>query len=309
MNIRNPNVEPLHPDQIKAANLKKRAAMASICVATILVSAKFFAYIYTDAISLMSSLIDSAFDLFASCLTMLSVKKSSEPAGRKHKYGYGKVEAIAATGQAIFVSASAGYLLFEAIQRFANPHQIKDIGLGVDVMLFSIVMTIGLVVYQYRIIKETNSVAIKADHLHYKSDLLMNVAVIGALLLTHYNGWPYIDPIFGVIVSFILIHSAYRIFMEALGILMDKEIPDEDRLKIMSIVDNHSDVLDMHDLRTRNSGNQLFIEFHLEMDGELSISDSHDITEELEREIYNIFPKSDVLIHQEPHGIDDRRIG
>ncbi len=309
MNIKNPNLDATNPKQIKVAMLKKRAALVSMCVASTLVISKFFAYIFTDSVSMMSSLMDSAFDLVASSLTMFSVCRSAIPADKEHKYGYGKIEAISAAGQAAFILASAGYLFVESMHRFVTPQKIQEIDFGIYVMLLSIVMTIGLVFYQYYIIKKTQSVAIKADHLHYKSDLLMNIAVIAAMWVTYHKGWPYFDPMFGTVIAFLLLHSAYEIFQEALGILMDREISDKDRRKIKKIVNSHSDVCDIHDLRTRNSGNQLFIEFHMEVDGELSVNTAHKITEELEHELYQAFPKSDVLIHQEPKGIDDRRIG
>lgn len=308
MTIENPNLNPENPQYVRAITLKKRGAMASITVAATLTLAKLVAYFVTDSVSLMSSLMDSAFDLAASAITMFSIITSASLAGKNHKYGYGKVEALAAVGQAIFILVSAVYLLIEATHRFVHPVTIVSAEFGVEVMLLSIVLTVALVAYQHYVIKQTASVAIKADHLHYKGDLLMNLGVIVALLASTREGMGYVDPVFAIAVSFILFRSAYHVFQESTGILMDKELPLEDRERILAIVGAHPDVCAVHDLRTRDSGNQVFIEFHMEVDEKMSIRAAHDITEELEKKLYAAFPTADVIIHQEPCGIDDRRI-
>ena len=308
MTIENPNLDAAHPEIVKGLRLKKTAAIASISIAGILVATKLIAYMITDSVSMMSSFMDSTFDMIASSLTMFSIIRAALPADKKHRFGHGKVESLAAIGQAIFILASAGYLFIESMHRFVHPQKIAAIGFGIYVMLLSIVLTIGLITFQYYVIKQTKSVAVKADHLHYKGDLLMNIGVIGSFVVSHYFNWLYFDPLFATFIAFILLYSSYEIAKESFGILIDKELPEEDREKIKAIVRSHKDVCAIHDLRTRYSGHQMFIEFHLEVQGDISLKKSHDITEEIEVKIYEAFPKSEVMIHQEPCGIKDHRL-
>lgn len=308
MTVENPHLDTAHPERKKTLKLKKSASMASMVVSSLLVLIKFGAYLVTDSLSMMSSLMDSTFDLIASSLTMFSIVKAAMPADQQHQYGHGKIESLAAIGQATFILASAGYLFIESMHRFVNPQAIAKIDWGVAVMCVSIFMTFFLVMYQTRIISKTKSVAVKADYLHYKGDVLMNVAVIASMVASYYKGWIYLDPIFGTCVSMLLLHSSYSIFKEALGVLIDKEVSDEEREKIRGIIMGNPDVVSIHDLRTRDSGSHLFIEFHMEVNGDMSLKEAHAITEKIEVAIYEEFPRADVTIHQEPSGISDRRL-
>lgn len=304
MSIANPHFQNADPD----LKLKRLAAMASLSVAGLLIVAKFFAYAMTDSVSLLSSLMDSTFDAVASLVTLLGIIHAATPADAEHRFGHGKAEAFAALGQAAFISASAAFLFFESVHRFVQPQPVSDAPVGMAVMGLSVVLTVLLISFQRYVIKKTASVAISADHLHYKGDLLMNAAVLVALALSHYSAWPYFDPLFAVAISLGLLYGARGIWGESVGILMDKELSDAEREKILTLVGSHKGVTAVHDLRTRNTGYQIFIEFHLELDGEMSLKKAHDITEELEALIYAAFPKAEVLIHQEPAGLDDHRL-
>lgn len=181
-----------------------------------------------------------------------------------------------------------------------------DIGIGV--MILSIILTLCLIVFQQYVIRRTSSVAISADYLHYKGDLLMNLSVFAALVLSRYSTWPYFDPAMALVISLSLLYGARQISLESFDVLMDKEIPEPDRKRILEIAAAHPSTVSVHDLRTRSTGERIFIEFHLELDGRQSLSAAHAVTEELERMIYEAFPKSEVLIHQEPAGIADARL-
>lgn len=290
------------------ARLRRNATFFSVSVAIILIISKLYAYIVTDSVSLLSSLMDSTLDAVASIITLLSVRHAMVPADERHRYGHGKLEPLAALGQAFFIGASSIFLLFEALRKFSDPHVIPSIEVGVGAMVLSIVLTLLLVMYQTYVIKKTKSLAIEADSLHYKGDLLMNVGVIIALCISQYTQWPYFDPAFAVLVSVILAHSAWTIGVEAANVLMDHELSEEDRQKIKDIVLSHDQTVSIHDLRTRTSGTHVFIEFHLEIDGNMMLKDAHDITEELEMMLYKEFPTSEVIIHQEPAGIEDHRL-
>lgn len=308
MSIANPYLHSKNPNDEKTVTLKKWATVASLSVATVLLTIKLIAFLVTDSVSLLSSLMDSSFDALASLVTMLSVRHAATPADEEHRFGHGKMEAVAALGQAIFIFGSALFLLFESAHRFIAPQSVKEPHIGIMVMILSIVMTGFLIIFQQYVIRKTESVAISADYLHYKGDLLMNLSVFGALALSYYSSWAYFDPLFASIIALSLLYGAKQVSAEAFDILMDKEISTTDREKIITLVTAHPAVEAVHDLRTRNTGERIFIEFHMELDGNLTLNRAHDITEEIEKVIYDSFPKSEVLIHQEPAGIDDHRL-
>ncbi|MDE1151994.1 MAG: cation diffusion facilitator family transporter [Micavibrio sp.] len=306
MSIANPY---LHGENdLKNTNLKKWASVGSMSVAGILIVVKMTAFFVTDSVSLLSSLMDSCFDAFASLMTMLSIMHAATPADEEHRFGHGKLEALSALAQAVFVFGSGAFLIFESVHRFIEPQRIKDPTIGISVMVMSIVLTFFLILFQMYVIRRTKSVAISADHMHYKGDLLMSLGVFAAMALSYYSKWPYFDPIFASIIALSLLYSAWSITRESVDILMDKEIPTADREKILQLVTAHPGVQAVHDLRTRSTGDRIFIEFHLEIDGNLTLKRAHDITEQVEKIIFDAFPKSEVIIHQEPAGIDDHRI-
>lgn len=304
MSIANPYLS----GHLHGNKLRKQASIASLLVAGTLIVAKFTAYAMTNSVSVMTSLMDSAFDIVASTVTLFSVLHAATPADEEHRFGHGKIEALAALGQALFIFASAGYLLFESLHRFIHPQPVRDAAVGIGVMLLSIVLTVALIGFQRHVIRKTKSVAISADHLHYKGDLFMNLSVLAALALGYFSRWPYFDPLFAAAISLVMLYSCKGIGHESFDILMDKELSDEDRATIEKLVKAHPAVRSIHDLRTRHSGQQIFIEFHIELDGNLSLSKAHDITEALEMTLYKSFPKSEVLIHQEPEGLEHHRM-
>ena len=304
MSIANPFLHDAEHNsgQQKSNKLKMLAAVASVSVAAILIITKLIAYLWTDSVSLLSSLMDSTIDALASVVTLISIKHAAEPADEAHRYGHGKLEALSAMAQAVFITGSAIFLFYESLHRFVHPQPLEKVGLGYFVMSLSIVLTLALVMFQKYVVRKTGSVAIDADHMHYKGDLLMNVGVIAALFLTSYTGWSYFDPIFALAIVAILLHSAWEVGSVAYDILMDRELPEEDRQKIKEIAKAHPSARCVHDLRTRSTGQNVFIEFHLEMDGDMTLDQAHLVTEEIELMLYKSFPTSEVLIHQEPAG-------
>lgn len=309
MSIQNPH---LFGDQAQApgeqARLKRLAVIASVSVASVLILSKLWAYLASDSVAMLSSLMDSSFDLLASLVAMFGVYRAAEPADRQHRYGHGKAEAIASLGQAFFIGGSALFLAVETVRRLVDPQIVRNSLDGVGVMVVSIVLTLLLLTFQNYVVRKTASVAVTADRLHYAADLAMNLAVIAALLLTHYTAWPYFDPLFAGVIAVALLRGAWKVARQSTDILMDSELPEQDRERILALVRKHPDVRAVHDLRTRSSGTQVFIEFHLEMDGAMALRRAHDVTEDIERILYDAFPTAEVLIHQEPVGIDDYRI-
>ncbi|MGI4850581.1 MAG: cation diffusion facilitator family transporter [Janthinobacterium lividum] len=281
--------------------LVKRATYASVSVAFILIIAKFLAWIATGSLSLQATLVDSLLDAAASVLNLFAVRQAYRPPDREHRFGHGKIEAIAALGQSIFVVASAAWLLSEASGRLVQPQKIESMNLGILVMVFAIVITLVLIAYQNYVIGHTNSTAIMADSVHYRSDLLINGSVIVALLGSEWFGNGYLDSFFSVVISIYILMTAWKIAKNSFHILIDRELVDEDREKIIAIALSHPKVLGCHDLRTRSSGSRHFIQCHIEMDGTLSLHEAHVISEEVSSTIEAQFTQAEVIIHEDAY--------
>ena len=284
----------------KNARLMTRATIASVCTGSFLAIIKLIAYLLTGSVALLTSLVDSVLDIIASVVNMFAVKHSLVPADEEHRFGHGKVESLAGLAQAAFISGSAMFVLVEAFNRIFSPSPLSHGPVGIGVMLVSIVLTIILVQYQRYVIRKTASVAIIADSLHYVSDVLFNVSVIFAIILSYYYDFVLADPIFAIIIAIFIIVSAWKIARNSLDQLMDRELPDEDREKIKQIALAHTDVLDIHDFRTRASGQDIFIQLHLVMDRNLDLEKAHQIAVEVDKNICAAFPHADVIIHEDP---------
>ena len=288
------------PQQIDKARLMRLATYASVLTAVTLIVAKLVAWFVSDSVSILATLVDSSLDVLASVVNMVAVHHALQPADREHRFGHGKAEALAGLGQSMFITGSAGILLLQAISRLMNPQPLEaGLELGLAVMVFSIIATLGLLSFQRYVIRRTDSTAIKADALHYKTDLLVNGSVIAALLLTYY-GWQLIDPIFAIAIALYILYSAWNIVREAVDLLMDHELPDEERQKIRAVIMNHPDAIGLHDLRTRRSGTTVFIQLHLELDETLSLKQAHAIADELEHKVEALFEEAEVIIHEDP---------
>ncbi|MBU3982751.1 MAG: cation diffusion facilitator family transporter [Proteobacteria bacterium] len=244
------NETPSH----KTGRLLKRATYASVATALLLVGSKFGAWLATGSLSILASLIDSLMDVMASFINLMAIRYSLNPADDDHSFGHGKAEALAGLAQASFIAGSALILFMHGIERLKTPVPIQSLGLGLGIMVFSILATLILIAFQRYVIKQTNSTAIRADSLHYATDLLTNVCTIIALLLTRFSWGQIMDPIFSMIIALIIFRSAWQIGSEAVQLLMDHQLPREQRELIQQIVHSHQQVLGMHDLRTRQSG-------------------------------------------------------
>ena len=282
------------------ARLMKLGAYASIGVATTLILIKVTAWLMTNSISLLSSLVDSLMDMLASTITLLSIGYAVKPADKEHRFGHGKMEALGSLTQAAIISGSAVFLCLESIERFVHPAQIRNGRVGIAVMLISILLTLGLVGFQRHVVRRTGSLAVDSDKLHYLGDLLMNASVIVSLLLSQWLGWTWIDPVFGMLIAIFILSSVYNIGRNALNMLMDREFPDEERKKILNIIEGFGEVIGVHDLRTRSSGPISFIQFHLELDGNLKLEQAHAISDRVMHAVEADFPNSEVLVHQDP---------
>ncbi len=294
------------PPGRESGRLMRFATYASVSVAMLLIALKTGAWFATESIAMLSTLIDSLLDALASIVSLFAVHHALTPADREHRFGHGKAEALAAMAQSAFIAGSAVLLLFQAGERLLRPRPISEPELGIAVMVVSIVMTGALVAFQMWIIRRTNSVAIAADSLHYKGDLLVNVAVIVALVLGSWFGWRHADPLFGAAIALYILYNAWLIVREALDMLMDRELPDEERNRIRQIALGHPEVKSLHDMRTRRSGPTTFIQFHMVLNADLTLLRAHEISDAVELEVRTAFPDAEVLIHQDPTGIFEK---
>lgn len=284
------------------------ATYASVAVAIVLIIIKTMAYLLTGSVAILSSLIDSFLDFLASGINLFAVRHSLVPADHDHRYGHGKAEAIAGLAQSAFIVGSALFLIFEAINRFSHQQVLENGMVGIGVMLITIALTGLLVKFQRYVVKKTGSIAITADSLHYAGDLLLNLSVIVALILSIYLDWQIADPIFALMIALYILRSAWVIGKQSLAQLMDQELPDEVREEIKAIALKHPEVLNLHELRTRSSGRQYFFQLHLEMDGELKLKEAHQIANAVEIEICKAFPNAEVIIHEDMEGLHEGEI-
>ncbi len=291
-----------------AARLMKMATYGAVTVASSLVLFKFGAWIATESLSLLSTLIDSLLDVGASLINLYAVHHALQPADKEHRFGHGKAEPLAGLAQAAFISGSALFILFEAGDRLLHPRDVVNIDAGLGVMGVSIVFTLLLIGFQRYVVKKTGSVAIQADSMHYKMDVLVNLGVIVSMVLVSQFGWLFVDPLIAVAIALYIFRGAWEIGTKSLDLLMDHELPENERKRIEEIALGHPGVLGLHDMRTRSSGMNLFIQFHLDMNGDISLKEAHVIAEAVMYKIEDAFPNAEVLIHEDPAGIDERRL-
>jgi len=284
--------------------LMRRAAFASVGVSVALVALKAMAYLLTNSVAMLASLADSALDLFSSTLNLVAIRSALTPADAEHRFGHGKAEPLAGLAQGAFIAGSATFLVVQAINRFIAPQPLDHPTAGLIVMAISIAATLALIMYQRRVVAKTGSIAIAADRMHYASDLITNIGVVVAIGLTQWFGWRLADPIIALLIAGILVYSAWGVFLQSYNQLMDRELPDAEREQIKTIIMRHPEVRNLHDLRTRAAGVHTFIQFHIELDPAISITRAHEISDAVERSVCAEFPKSEVIIHQDPAGLE-----
>lgn len=281
------------------ARLVNRAALAATMLASVLLLVKIFAWWYTGSVSLLAALVDSLVDIAASLTNLFVVRYSLQPADREHTFGHGKAESLAALAQSMFISGSALFLFLTGLQHLATPNEMRGPLIGIVVTLIALFSTLMLVTFQRWVVKRTRSVAIRADMLHYQSDVIMNGAILLALGLSWY-GFKRADALFALGIGVWILTSALRMGYDAVQALLDRALPDEDRQTIIDIATNWPGVQGAHDIRTRQSGPTRFIQLHLEMDDNLPLYQAHKMAEDVEKALLSRFPGSDVIIHQDP---------
>jgi ferrous-iron efflux pump FieF len=289
------------------AKLMRQATYASVAVAAVLIVAKTIAWALTDSVSVLSSLLDSLLDAAASLVNLFAVRHALEPADEEHRFGHGKAEALAGLAQSAFIAGSALLLFSEAAHRLWAPQVVERGEIGLVVMAISMVLTFVLIRYQRSVVERTGSLAVGADRLHYASDLLLNGGVAVSLIASMFLGWTLIDPICGLLIGLFILKGAWEIGRGALDHLMDRELPEATREKILAIARAQPLIRDVHDLRTRATGPNISVQMHLEIDGSLTLNEAHVSADAVEEAVLAAFPGADVIVHLDPVGVVERR--
>jgi len=289
----------------KKTTLLNAAVIASVFVALTLIVIKSIAWLATGSVAMLGSLLDSILDSVASLTNFFLVRWSIKPADEDHRFGHGKAEPIGGFIQAAIIGGSALFLIAESVRRFIEPVLPDNSSLGIVILIVSSCLVALLVLFQRYVSKQTGSMVIEGDALHGLGDIVINLGVIAALLGSEYFDSVYIDPVMGILLAGVLLKGAWSISQKALLQLMDAEFSEQERQHIFDIANGFDDVRDVHDLRTRKAGFDIFIQFHLELDGTMQLRKAHRISDEVELAIKQAFPGAEVLIHQDPHGEED----
>lgn len=289
----------LNPDA--AARITRRTAAASVAVAAVLVALKASAWLLSGSVAMLSSLADSGLDLLASLFTLLAVRYAASPPDAKHSFGYGKAEALASLVQGAFVLVSATLVAVEAAQRLLRPQPVQAEGVAIGVTLISVALTAGLVWVQTRALRRTGSIATAGDRAHYLSDFFANLAVLAGLVGASVFGARWADPAAGLLVAAYLLHAGWEVWRNAADHLMDRELPETERARILALAQSTPGVLGAHALRSRASGPNVHVLLHVDVDAGITVAAAHAIIVEAERRIRAVYPAADVLIHADPH--------
>lgn len=292
----------------EADRLKNIAAVTGITVAAGLCLLKTFAALMTDSLAVLSSMIDSLSDIFGSLITLIAVRYAAKPASNTHRYGYGKAEALSALTQSAFVAGSGLFVLYDGFSRLITPRPIADTTLGLIVMLISIIVTLILIYFQRYVAKKTNSQAILADSAHYVVDILTNGSIILSLIVVRFCRTDWFDTLTAIGISIYLLYNAYILARDAIAMLLDQELDEEIRDQIKSEALSFRFVHGIHDLRTHDLGGTYLFEFHLELDGCQTLCEAHELSDTVSARLRQVFPNAQILIHQDPAGIDEDRL-
>lgn len=291
----------LHPSEAATRRWLLAASYASVGVALTLILAKTVAWWLSGSASMLGSLLDSVMDSMASLVNMVAIRYSLKPADADHRFGHGKAESLAGLAQAGFILASAMLLAAHCARRLLGeqPHTVAHESIGIAVTITAIVLTLCLLALQSRVVRITGSTAIRADSLHYRSDLLLNL-VVGAALVGAARGYPLLDVAFGALIAVAIAGGAVRIGWDAFDMLMDRELPPDVDREILALALGCDGVLGVHDLRTRRAGTRYVIQLHLEFPDSMTLLAAHGVADEVESRLGQRFPGADVIIHQDP---------
>ncbi len=280
---------------------KQRASIFAIISVLILALVKFFSGWYTNSIAILSSALDNLQDIFISTLNFFAIRKACMPPDKNHRYGHGKVEDLSAFFESLIILMTGIYVIYKAIIRFYNDEPLRSPELAIFVMIISFFWSLIVAHYLKKVGEKTNSPALKADSLHYLSDVYSNGGVILSIIFSFYFGYKILDPITGIVIGLIIIFSSFSIFKDGILALTDTKVTDEIHEKIEKIISTMPyPYAGYHKLRTRTSGSRKYIDFHLLVCRKSSLENAHSLSEKIEKEIDLELSNTDVTTHLEP---------
>jgi cation diffusion facilitator family transporter len=282
--------------------LTRRATTLSVATALILTGLKAAVWLASGSVTILASLADSGLDVLAALGTFLAVRYAAAPPDAEHRFGHGKAEAFASLVQAGLVFASAALIGQAATLRLIHPEPVAQSRWAIGAMAASTVLTALLIWAQTQVLRRARSVAVTGDRAHYTADLVSNVAALAAIAGTALTGFARLDAIGGLIVAAILLWGAIGVFREASNELMDHELPDDARQRIVSLMTADPRLTDVHQLRTRASGPTIHMQMHADLDPELSLEAAHEVVVAAEKRVLEAFPSADIIIHADPRG-------
>jgi ferrous-iron efflux pump FieF len=288
----------------KNDNLLRVASYFSVINAIIILIMKLYGWVITDSVSILASLIDAFLDISSSVVNMIAIRLALLPPDNNHRFGHDKIQDLAVFAQSMFFGASSIFVVFNSIKKFSSQPSLENYDLGIYIMLASTLLTSILVAFQTYVISTTKSNIIEADKLHYLADLFTNVTVIISIYLSSQYGFIYADPIFATLIAIYILYGAYQLCVKAIKNLVDEECSEEDRNKIIKIISQNKMIQGIHELKTRYAGTKAFIQCHLELEGRINLYEAHNITDSIMYELHKEFPGSEIIIHQDPAGIE-----
>jgi cation diffusion facilitator family transporter len=286
----------------QSAALTRRVTLLSVSTAAILVTIKLVAWLASGSVALLASMADSGLDLLASLGTFFAVRYAVAPPDQEHRFGHGKAEAFASLMQAGLVFASAALIAREAIGDLLGPHPLKATGWAIAVMAVSTALTALLLVAQTRVLKQTASVAVSGDRAHYATDLASNLIALAGIAASAVLGINNLDAVAAILVAALLLWGAVSVFREASAQLMDRELSDEARARIVALMTEDPRLTHVHQLRTRASGPYIHMQMHIDLDPQLTLEAAHQVIVDAEKRVLAAFPAADIIIHADPRG-------
>ncbi|WP_066354710.1 cation diffusion facilitator family transporter [Aliarcobacter skirrowii] len=282
---------------------QKKATIVSSTVAAILTLLKLIIGIFSGSVAVLASAVDSILDMFVSIFNYFAILNSEKPADKNFNYGRGKIEAFALVIEGVIITLSGIFLLYHAVKKAILGETSQYLDISIYVMILSLIITIGLVTYLNYVSKKTQSMIIKADALHYKTDVLSNIAVLVSLVLVSITEYEIFDVIIGALISFYIIYSAFEIIKKGTLVLLDKSLDKEIVSQIEEVIKNSPQVNSYHLLKTREASNQFFVDVHIVFNCLITLMEAHKISHEIEDEIKRIDEKREwiVSIHLEPY--------
>lgn len=283
--------------------LLKLAPVFSVIAAVVIAITKAYSWYSTDSASILASLMDALLDLSTSVINFIALRAALEPPDHDHRFGHNKIEDLAVFGQSLIFFSSGIITIYNSTMHIVSPREIDNISIGIASMAICSVITFFLVLYQTLVIRRTKSSIVEADRLHFFTDLLSNILVILSLYISS-KFW-LVDPVLGALIGLYIIRGSYGLFKKSIRNLIDQEMHDDERQKIIGIISKHNEVLGIHELKTRCAGSKAFIQFHLELKGSMSLYKAHEISDKIMHAINKQYPYAEVTIHQDPAGLEE----